>query len=126
MLNLLIFRHAQGVEHTHQTLGSEETHQIVLQRDVETGFSRVSLTTGTSAQLVVDTTGLMTLGTDNLQSACCLGVIVQLDIGTTACHIGSDGNRAMLACQGYDLRLALMELGVQDFMLNALLAEQSA
>ena len=84
------------------------------------------MTAGTSAQLVIDTTGLMALGTDNLQSACFLRVLVQLNIRTTACHIGSDGNCAMLSGKGYDLRLALMELGVQDFMLNALLAEQSA
>ena len=68
----------------------------------------------------------MALGTDDFQSACCSRVIIQLDIGTTACHVRGDGNRAVLTGQGYDLSLALMELGVQDFMLDPLFAEQSA
>ena len=126
MLNLLIFRHAQGVENAHQTLGSEEAHQIVLQRNVETGFSRISLTSGTSSQLIVNTAGLVALGTDNLQSACFLRVLVQLNIRTTARHVGSDGNCAMLSGKGYDLCLTLMELRVQYLMGNALLAKQSA
>ena len=66
MLNLLILRHAQRVEHSHQTLGAEETHQVVLQGNIETGLARVALTSGTAAQLVVDTSGLMALRTDDL------------------------------------------------------------
>ncbi len=53
----------------HQLLGAEQTHQIVLQGDVEAGLSRISLTSGTASQLIVDTAGLMTLRTDDLETA---------------------------------------------------------
>ena len=66
MLDLLILRYAQGIEHAHELIRAEETHQIILQRQVEAGFTRVSLTAGTAAQLVIDTPGFMTLCTDDL------------------------------------------------------------
>ena len=71
MLNLLILSYTKRCEHLHQTLRSEQTHQIVLKRNIETGFSWISLTSGTSTQLVINTSGLMTLCTDNLQTAGC-------------------------------------------------------
>ena len=66
MLDLLIFRYAEGFENAHQLLGTEESHQIILQGDVEAGLTRVSLTAGTTAKLIVDTAGLMALGADDL------------------------------------------------------------
>ena len=66
MLDLLALRNTQGLKHSHQTLGTEQTHQVIFQGNVEAGLTRVTLTAGTSAQLIVDTAGLMTLGTDNL------------------------------------------------------------
>ena len=66
MLNLLTLGHAHGLEHLHQTVRAEQAQQIVLQGQVEAGFTRVSLTSGTSAQLVVDTAGLMALCADDL------------------------------------------------------------
>ena len=66
MLNLLPFRNAHGIEHLNQPLGAEQSHQVILQGDIELGFTGVSLTPGTSAQLIVDTPGLMALRADNL------------------------------------------------------------
>ena len=66
MLDLLIFRYAEGFENAHQFFGTEESHQIVFQGNVKTGLTRVSLTAGTTAELIVDTAGLMTLGADDL------------------------------------------------------------
>ena len=126
MLNLLALGHAHGLEHLHQTVGTEQAQQIVLQRQIEAGFTRVALSAGTSAQLVVDTAGLMALGADDLQSAQLLGLVVQLDIRTTAGHVGGDGHGAVKACVRYDLRLQLVELGVQYFMRNTVLAQHIA
>ncbi len=70
MLNLLILRYTMRLN-TSSDAQTEQTHQIVLQRNIETGFSRISLTSGTSTQLVINTSGLMTLCTDNLQTAGC-------------------------------------------------------
>ena len=66
VLDLLIFRYAEGFENAHQFFGTEESHQIVFQGNVKTGLTRVSLTAGTTAELIVDTAGLMTLGADDL------------------------------------------------------------
>ena len=49
VLNLFIFRNAQGFEHGHQLLGTEQTHQIIFQGNVKAGFTRVSLTSGTAS-----------------------------------------------------------------------------
>ena len=43
MLNFLIFRNAQCIKHTNQTLRTEQTHQIILQRYIEFGLPGVSL-----------------------------------------------------------------------------------
>ena len=50
-------------------VAAEQAHEVVLERQVELGLARIALTTGTAAQLVVDTTGLMALGADNGQAA---------------------------------------------------------
>ena len=66
MLDLIVFLHTQVGENIHQLLRAEETQQIILQGQVEAGLSRVSLTSGTSPQLVVNTAGLMALCADDL------------------------------------------------------------
>ena len=66
MLDLLTLRNAQSLKHSHKALRTEQTHQIVLKGNVEAGLTRVTLTSGTATQLVVDTAGFMTLGTNDL------------------------------------------------------------
>ena len=87
-------------------------------------MTRVSLTSGTSTQLIIDTSGLMTLGTDDLQSAQLLNAFTQLDIRTTAGHVRCDGDMSHQTCIRDDLSLELMELGIQHLMLHALLLQQ--
>ena len=55
VLDLLAFRNAQRLKSLDEPLRSEQTHQVVFQGNVETALARVSLTSGTSAQLIVDT-----------------------------------------------------------------------
>ena len=50
-------------------VAAEQTHEVVLQRDVEPRFAGVALTAGTAAQLVVDTAGVVPLGADDEQAA---------------------------------------------------------
>ena len=126
MLDLFILAHTQTAEHLHQLLRAEQAHQIVLQGNIEAGFTRISLTSGTSSQLIVDTAGLMALGTDDLQTSGGSGLLVQLDIRTTAGHVGGNGHRSCGTCLGHDLRLQLMELGVQHLVLYALPAQHIA
>ena len=126
MLDFLPLRNAQCVIYTHDTLGTEETHQIVLQRQIELGMSRVTLTSGTSTQLIVDSTGFMTLGTDDLQTAQLRNAFAQLDIRTTAGHVRRNGYASLLTCIRDDLCLKLMILRIQYLVLDATLLKQLA
>ena len=126
MLNLLILGNTQRSEDLHKSLRAEQTHKVVLQRDVETGFTRVSLTSGTSTELIVNTSGLMTLCTDDLQTTGFSCHIVQLDISTTASHVGCDRNSTSLTSLCNDLSLKLMEFRIQYIVLNTLTAKHSA
>ena len=119
VLDLLSVCDTQRVKHTHQALGTEQTHQVVFQRNIETGFSRVSLTSASSAELIVDTAGLVPLCADDLQAACLSRILIQLDIRTTASHVGSDRHRAVYTRVSDDLSLLLMVFGVQHIVLDA-------
>ena len=66
MLDLLALWNTQCVKHTHQTFRTEQSHQIIFQGQIESGLTRISLTTRTASQLVINTSGLMTLRTDDL------------------------------------------------------------
>ena len=55
--------------HTRHELCVEQTHEVVLEAQVEAGLARVALTAGTAAQLVIDTAGLMALGAEHIQAA---------------------------------------------------------
>ena len=109
MLNLLPFRHSQCSKYRHQFLRSEQTHQIIFQRNEELGFTRISLTAGTSTQLIINTAGLMPFCTNDLQTTGCLRIIVKLDIGSSTSHICSDRYGTMLTCLRNDLSLKFME-----------------
>ena len=113
MLDLLSLRYTQRIEDTDQSLRAEQSHQIILQRDIESGFTGVALTSGTSSQLIVDTSGFVTLRTDDLQTTGSLRLLVQFDI-----RIGSNGYRTMDSRIRHDLRFLLMELCIQHIVAN--------
>ena len=126
MLNLLILGNTQRSEDLHQSLRTEQTHKVILKRDVETGFTRVSLTSGTSTELIVNTSGFMTLCTDDHQTTGISCHIIQLNIRTTASHVSGNGNCPCLTCLCYDLCLQFMELGIQYIMLDSLSFQHAA
>ena len=126
VLDLFVLRNTQRIEHIYQLLRSKQTHQIIFQRDKELRLSRISLSTGTTAQLVVNTARFMTLCSDDLQTTGCLRLIIQLDIRTTTRHIGCNGNCPVTTCLCDDLGFFFMELGIQYIVRNALFAEESA
>ena len=68
----------------------------------------------------------MALRTDDLQSSGFPRIIIQLDICTTARHVGSNGHRSVYTCISYDFRFLLMILGIEHVMLDSLSLEHSA
>ena len=54
-----------------------------------------------------------------------LGVAAKQDIGTTASHVRRDGNSALATRLGNDLRLTLVELGVEDVVLDSALGKNA-
>ena len=50
-------------------VGLEQPHQLVLEREVEPRLAGVALAAGTTAQLVVDTARLVSLGADDVEAA---------------------------------------------------------
>ena len=52
-------------------------------------------------------------------------VAAQKNIGTTACHVGCDSNRALTTCLSNDLRLTFMELCIQNVMFNTTLRQNA-
>ena len=71
MLDALALLHAELLHDALDLVSAEETDQVVLQRDVEAAFARVSLASRTSAQLVVDAARFVAFGADYAQAACC-------------------------------------------------------
>ena len=75
---------------------------------------------------MVDAARLVPLGADHVQAAELEHAVAELDVGTAAGHVGRDRDGAGLARVLDDLGLALVVLGVQDLVLDALALEQVA
>jgi hypothetical protein len=64
VLELLALLHRALHQLGGQITLQEETHQVVLEREVELGQTRIALTRATTAQLAIDATRLVALGAD--------------------------------------------------------------
>ena len=102
-----ILVNAEAVQHTHNALGAEQTHNIVLQRQEEARFTGVSLTAGTATELIVDTAGLMALRADDKQAADCthsVRFLVHIDlvprIGLLVCRTRRKDLGIIRLCKG--------------------------
>ena len=65
----LVFLEPEPLQHGVELVGPEDAHQIVFQRQEELGVTRVALTAGAAAQLVVDAAALVPLGAEHEQPA---------------------------------------------------------
>src|SRR5260370_39814731 len=63
------FRHAQTVHQRLHAFAAEDAHEIVFEREEEARRTRVALTDGASAQLIVDAAGFVAFGAENVQAA---------------------------------------------------------
>ena len=118
MLHHLALLHAETLHDASELLRTEKPHKIVFKRDEELRGTRIALTRTAPAQLAVDTTRLVTFGTNHMKTAKFGNPLAQLDIGTAPCHIRRNRNRPTLTRQRHNLGLPCMILGIQDFMWN--------
>jgi hypothetical protein len=97
---------------------AEEPQQLVLERQVEPRLAGVALAPRPTAQLVVYAARLVALGSEHVEPAEIRHPRTELDVRSPPGHVRRDGNRALLAGFGDDLRLPLVVLGVKDVVLD--------
>ena len=68
----------------------------------------------------------MPLGTDDGQTARLAHLRGELDVGTTARHVGGDGNHALPSGLGHDLGFLHVHLGVEHIVRNLAQVELTA
>ena len=98
------------------SLGAEEAHELVFERDEELRGTGVALARAAAPELAVDATRLMALGTDDMESTDLCDALSELDVGAAARHVSRDRDCAALARERYDLGFASVVLGVQDLV----------
>src|SRR6056297_351983 len=68
MINRLSAVHPDSPHKALEVVLCKQAHQVVIQGEKKAGLSRVSLTSGTAAQLIVDSSGFVTLSTQNVKA----------------------------------------------------------
>ena len=126
MLNHLALLEAHFIHQGSDTVRSEHTHQVILKRHVEYAATRVSLTTRTTAQLSIHAAALMSLRTNNRQTAGFLHLRRQFDIRTTTCHVRRYRYNTRATCLSDHIRLLLVQLRIQHVVLNLPQRQHSA
>ena len=95
--------------------------QIVFQRDKELGTAGVSLTSGATAQLMVDAAALVSVRSNDLQAPQRSHPISQANVDSTAGHIGRNSHGPRLLRISYDPCLFLLIAGIQYLVRDILL-----
>ena len=119
VLDRLAVRHAQLLHDAGNPFTAENSQQVIFQRQVKAGRTRVSLSAGASPQLIVDPAAFMSLGTHDVQPAEIGDALSQHNVGAAARHIGRNRNRAPLSGHGNDLGFFFMIFRIQHGVLDA-------
>jgi hypothetical protein len=61
--------HPEFLHQPGDSIGAENAHQIVFEREIEAGGTGIALAAGAPSELVVDAPGFVTLGAENVQTA---------------------------------------------------------
>ena len=118
MFDRFIIFHTQFIHNPCNIITAKETHQIVFQGQEEFRGTRVALTSATTTQLVIDTTAFVTFGTNDVQATKFRYAFAQHNVSTTTCHIGSNGNCAVLTSMRNNFCFLFVVLSVQNVMRN--------
>src|SRR5687768_5542431 len=83
ILNRQVLRHLQKTHHLAHLFTAKDSHQIVFQRHKKLTLTRITLASGSSSQLVVDTTRLVTLCSQHIQTTQRIYPFTELNIYTS-------------------------------------------
>ena len=119
VLDGLAFLHPQLLHQPGKAVRTEETHQVVFEREVEARGAGVALTPGTAAQLVVDAAAFVAFGAEDVQAAEVDDAFTELDVRAAARHVGGDGHLARLSGLRDDFRFLHVMLGVEHVVRHA-------
>ena len=81
VLELFAFFEPEPFHDLHDAVGTENTHQIVFQRNIEAGGAGVALACASSAQLTVDTAGVVAGTADHIKTAEFGNAVAEFDVG---------------------------------------------
>ena len=123
VLNWRIFIDTQPIHQCRDAITLEDAHQIILGRYVKLRFTRIALTSTTTAQLIVDATRLMPLRTDHHQTAEFFDTLAELDVGTASGDVCCQRDRTFFTRSSDDIRFAFVVFGVQQLKFDALFFE---
>ena len=65
----LVLLEAELLQHRIHALGTEDAHEVIIEREIEQRAAGIALAAGTAAQLVVDAPAFMALGADDEEAA---------------------------------------------------------
>src|SRR5438445_854409 len=105
---------------------AERFQKLVFQAQEKLGAARIALSGGAAGELAVDAQGLVSLGTDDVQTTGRDDAGAELDVRTTACHVRGDRDSPRLAGLLDDLGLLLVLASVEHLMLDGGLAQSDA
>ena len=100
--------------------------ELILQADHCPGLTGVALPGTASEELTIDSSGLVTLGGNDVQAPVVDHARAKLDVRAPTGHIGGDCNAPLLAGAGDYLSLLLVPHGVQHLMWEVLFREHAA
>ena len=105
---------------------AEDAHQVILEGQEESRLARIPLATRPAAELIVDAPRFVTLGADDVETADIGDTFAEHDVGAAPRHVRCDRDAAALPGIGDDIRLFLVQLGVEHGVLNAELVQHPA
>ena len=129
VFNHILVAHPQSVHDRAQSVAAEYPRQIVLGRNKESGRAGVTLSSGTSTQLVINAAGFVTLSSDDMQTSgrtdlpclCFRGrVAAKYYVNAASGHVGRDSYGSGPPSLRDNFGFFLMVFGIENVVLNTL------
>ena len=106
--------------------GTEPLKKFVLERQHELGATCITLASGTTGQLPIDSKSIVALGAYDMEPACFGDTRAELNIRAAAGHVRGNGDASGLSGLGHDLGFLLVVTSVEDSMGNVRAIEHGA